>query len=306
MKLSYICKLANLFYKIAVDPVATNRTVSDKFPEGLFSSKDTPETYLLKLIPLYSNDIRAVNFNKFKNFFLRKGLSEEEAVQETENKIRQIATKQAEKSVRSHMEFLKHLNLPEGSEIISPGSGVGSENVIAPQYIWHGLEYQPNSVSLFNDRNRQMGLPGRAQVWSAFKGNPEDPIQEDLESSISDFPEVTLNAKGLYAKHACGGVTDAAMMRACQNKVPEILLATCCANRYTEASFKILNPTNPNGSLMSYKDYDELARISKSQDEKGKEAVRVIDGFREKYLINQGYQVTRGETSYGPFIRARL
>ena len=249
------------------------------------------------------------NFEKFKNFSLRPGLSVEESEEKAKEKARKEAEKRVNKSISSYSEFLeklKELNISPNETIIAPGAGVGNESVLAPEYNWRGLEYQPNSVSLYNSRNEQMGIPGRASVWSFLNVDPEEELGENWEGKINFFPKEDANPAAMYAKHACGGLTDASMKEACKDRVPKILLATCCADRYTEVSWRVLNPVNDDGSPMSYESYKRLANLSKNQSQVGVDAVEKIDNFREKYLLGHGYNVERGRVSNGPYIKAWL
>ena len=46
--------------------------------------------------------------------------------------------------------------------------------------------------------------------------------------------------------------------------IKKMLLATCCANRYTELSWKILQPKDALGTPLTFKEYEEIAKKSKS------------------------------------------
>lgn len=303
LNVNYLIKCA------AVDPIATNRAKSAELPEGFFSPEDvTPESYMKKLWQLYYKDIRAFNFDNFVKSFMREGKSEAEAKELAEQKVIKQVDKSTKKTMESHAEFigkLREMNLDPSRVVVSPGSGAGHEQMIAPDINWLGLEYQDNLVNMSNQRNEQVGIPSRSRQWSLTKGEPKDILGEDWKEKINEVVDENGNIEAMYAKHACGGLTDGAMYDAANKGIPKMLLATCCAHRYTELSWRVLDPKDDSGKLMTLEEYTKIAYKSKAQDDSGKAAVNKIDGWREDYLKNRGYEVERGMASYGPYILAK-
>jgi hypothetical protein len=302
MNVNYLIKCA------AVDPIATNKTTETDVPDGFFSPEDiAPENYMKKLWQLYYKDIRTFNFDNFVKSLMREGKSEAEAKELAEQKVIKQVDKSTKKTMESHGEFiskLREMKLDPSRGVVSPGSGAGHEQMMAPDINWLGLEYQSNLVNVSNQRNEQVGIPSRSREWSLTKGNPGDTLGEDWKEKINEVVDENGNIEAMYAKHACGGLTDGAMYDAVNKGVPKMLLATCCANRYTELSWRVLHPKDNSGNPMSFEDYKKIANKSKAQDDSGKDAVDKIDSWREEYLKNHGYEVERGRTNFGPYIKA--
>ena len=302
LNVNYLIKYA------AVDPIATNRAKSTELPEGFFSPEDiAPENYMKKLWQLYYKDIKAYNFDKYVKHFMKEKKSEDEAKELAEQKVIKEVDKQTKKTMESHGEFVKKLremNLDPSKTVVSPGSGAAHEHIIAPDIKWLGLEYQDNLVNMSNQRNEQIGIPSRSREWSLTKGNPEDALGEEWKDKINEVVDENGNVEAIYAKHACGGLTDGAMYDAVNKGIPKMLLATCCANRYTELSWRVLEPKDSSGAIIPFEEYKKIAYRSKAQDDSGREAVDRIDGWREDYLKNHGYAVERGRVAFGPYIKA--
>jgi len=289
--------------------ISTNPTRSDTIPEGAFTPEDAkdPERYLEKLIPLYKNDI------------IRSRKEQEEKRGRKINFSRTVdeeARRQAEKAVRGHSEFTKILKekggLKPSSKVLSPGSGLGHEQAVSPDLDWTGLEFQEKSVSLADQKNKQLGL-NRAKnyQWSFFNSeNLDDGTIKELgpgwEEKLNDWNDLGKDKTGeipdaIYMKHACGGITDGTLKKAVEKKVPLIFIASCCADRYRAVSHKVIAPH------MSFEDYEQLAKTSQNkQSKKGEEAVKKINDLRMEYLKKHGYQVNSGETSHGPYVIGKL
>jgi hypothetical protein len=304
LNVNYLIKCA------ATNPIATNITQQTELSSGFFSPEDVdPENYKNKLSKLYYNDIRNAHYNRLVTKLLKEEASEEKAKALADKKIEELVEKQVRKTMEGHKEFvskLKEMNLSSGGTVVSPGSGFSHEQVIAPDLKWMGLEYQKNLVDMANQRNEQMGIAPKTKRWSLTKVDPGEKLGEDWNQKINEIVDENGNIEALYAKHACGGLTDGAMYKAVSSMVPKIFLATCCANRYTELSWRILEPKNEDGTPMSEADYEKIAKKSKSQDLSGKEFVEKIDGWREDFLKRNGYEVERGMGSHGPYIKAIL
>tara|TARA_Y100000287_G_C14233655_1_gene363427 strand:- start:1460 stop:2479 length:1020 start_codon:yes stop_codon:yes gene_type:complete len=302
----------------ATDPVATNKTERDSIEGNYFDESDKDlANYREKIWKLYFDDIYRVHFEKDKRKLIKEDRNLPEDQRRSEETIDELAlenvkkrtSKAADKAIKSHSEFLSHLMTlepsPEGI-IVAPGSGFAHEQVISPDLNWSGLEYQKNLVDMANQRNKQMGVPSRSKQWSLLKEEtPGSPVGEDWQGKVNKLRSDDGRVEAVYAKHACGGITDGAMFDAVNNDVPKIFLATCCAHRYTELSWRVLSPKDDSGRQLSYDEYEEIAKRSKRQDYLGEEAVEMIDDWREKYLEDNGYSVERGITSFGPFIKAK-
>ena len=298
LNVNYLIKYA------AVDPIATSRSQSTSIPEGFFSPEDTdPEKYKEKLWRLYHKDIRAHHFDRLVKKFMKDGDSEEVAKDKAEKRVKQIVDDRTRKTMEGHTEFvkmLKNMNLPEGGKVLAPGSGVGHEQIIGPDINWIGLEYQQNLADMANQRNEQIGLPSRTRQWSLIKGDAQGKfLGENWEEEINKITDDDGDVVALYAKHACGGITDSAMRDAASEGIPNMLLATCCANRYTRLSWNILQPP------VSFEKYEEIANESYGQGDAAKAAVDKIDGWREDFLKSRGYEVERGIATHGPYILAK-
>lgn len=298
LNVNYLIKCA------AVDPIATSRSQSTSIPEGFFSSEDVaPEKYSEKLSRLYYKDIRAYHFDDLVKRFMKGGDSEEVARDKAEKRVQELVDKATKKTMEGHTEFirkLKEMNLPEGGKVLAPGSGVGHEQVIGPDINWVGLEHQQNLVDMANQRNEQLGLPTRTRQWSLTTSeNQGDSLGENWEEKINKITDEDGDVVAIYAKHACGGITDSAMRDAALKGIPNMVLATCCANRYMELSWRILQPP------VSFTEYEKIAKKSKGQDDAAREAVEKIDGWREDFLKNHGYEVERGRATHGPYIIAK-
>lgn len=331
MNIVKLCARIDFFYALAVDPIATNKTENSSLPENYFSPNDSLEEYRKKLWKLYYKDIYKVHFDRLVKKNMKLGLSAEDAAHTALKEVEAITTKQCNKSLESHSDFLSHLidmGVNPGDTVVAPGSGSGDEQVIAPQINWQGLEYQKNLVDLSNQRNQQMGLKGKTDEWSFLKVNPEESLGEEWKEKLNDFPKEIANINAIYGKHACGGITDNALMQAIGRKIPIIFVATCCANRYMEASWRIFNSAGVlplghfnfpskikdikkvqdyfvSGESMTYNQYVDLAHTSKRQDDLGKDCIDVIDQMRQDMLEKAGYNVKRGKSEkYGPYIKA--
>ena len=343
-----LCYQIELFYKLAADPIATNKTEMTSLPSEDYYNpsdiEDSLEEYRRKTRALYYQDIRKAHFdkkvvnftnilrdelrNKLKKELKAQGLPQKEidrtihrtllekapeidriARTKAEEKVNELVQKQSDKSYGSHSTFiekLRELGVKPGEKILAPGSGMGDEQVFGKDLDWHGLEYQQNLVDLSTQRNKQLGLPSITEQWSFLKVDPESKLGENWEEKINTFTDKSGNATAIYAKHACGGLTDGALYRAIQMKIPRMLLATCCANRYPEVSWRVLSPTKEDGTPMTFPEYNFIADKSKTQGEVGDNYINLIDSFREKLLKDNGYKVERGRTSYGPYIKAWL
>lgn len=306
-----IYKLAFLYSEAATDQIATNRAISTGVPEGTYDPSDLDDDfagYRNKSVIEYLKDIRQVHYDRYVRHYLRQGHSQEEAEQMAEDKILEISKRQSNKSIESHKEFLKimeSMGLPSDATVVAPGAGSSDEQFIAPNYRWRGLEFQDNLVNISNQKNRQLGLPENTYQWSFLKQDPDKPLNEDWKDKINDLDiDGDGNIDGMYAKHACGGLTDGSLFKAVQKGLKFIFIATCCANRYTEVSWRVLEPKNDDGSLMSFDEYKKIAHLSQRQDDIGKRYVNLIDQFREYYLIRNGYNVERGRGNFGPYIKA--
>jgi predicted GTPase len=302
LNISYLIKYA------ATNPIATNQTESTELPEDYFSPEDTnPENYIKKIWKLYYKDIKTVHFDRFVKKFMKEGLSEEDAKTKAEDKIVELVNKGVEKTVEGHSYFvskLKELTINKDEVVVSPGSGFGHEQALFPDINFEGKEYQQNLVDMANQRNRQMGIPSISKNWSLTKTSPEESLGDDWKDKINSIFDDSGNVQAIYAKHACGGITDYAMLDAANKGIKKMLLATCCANRYTELSWKILQPKDALGTPLTFKEYEEIAKKSKSQDDSGFSAVKQIDNWREDFLRERGYEVERGRGPKGPFIKA--
>lgn len=333
-----ICYQIDLFYKLAAqDTIATNKTEMTSLPsEDYYSPSDSMEEYRRKTRNLYYGDIKKAHFDRYVTLYTKElthalreelkrsnltpkqidqSLKQKEseiarlAREKAEEKIQQLVQKQSDKSHGSHAAFiekLRELDIKPGEKIVAPGSGMGDEQVIARDLDWHGLEYQQNLVDLSTQRNKQLGIPSTTEQWSFLKVDPESELGENWEEKINTFTDKAGNPTAMYAKHACGGLTDGSLFTAIKKRVPKIMLATCCANRYPEVSWRVLSPTKEDGSLMNFDEYKFVAYQSKKQDDTGKKYIDLIDSFREKLLKDNGYKVERGRTSYGPYIKAWL
>lgn len=312
------CQVSNLLKSAATDPVATNKTDKSSIQGGYFEKEDVDvERYNQKIWGLYFDDIYKVHYEKDKKKLLAENRKLPPEQQASEDEISELAlesvkrrtTKTANKAIESHSTFVEELMRlkpsPEGL-VVSPASGFAHEQIVAPDLNWKGLEYQQNLVDMANQRNQQMSLPTRSDQWSLLNlERPDDPIGEDWADRINTIKTDDGEIEAIYAKHACGGLTDGAMFDAIKKDVPKIFLATCCAHRYTQLSWRILEPTDEAGNPLSFEEYNRVAKTSKRQDERGEAACELIDDWRQKYLEDNGYIVDRGTTNFGPFIRAK-
>jgi len=313
-KNGYIVESCNLIeiMKIAarkLDHVATNRTKSSHLPEDYFVSEDSdPERYREKLWPLYHRDIHNAHFERLKDKYKREGVEEEDAINLAEEQINKMTTKAANKAVDSHMSFIPELmslepdpNIP----IVSPGSGFAHEQAVAPDLKWRGLEYQQNLVDMANERNEQLENPSKSEQWSVLHDvTPGDKLGAEWRSKIKTIMGEDGQVDTVYAKHACGGLTDGVIYDAVKNNVPKLLLATCCAMRYPEISWRVLEPKDNEGKELTLSEYEDIAKESKRSGSRGSTACSLIDSWRQEYLEGKGYEVQRGETKFGPFIKA--
>jgi len=278
--------------------VVTNPTKSTKIPEGHFK-KDVvgdSEKYLQSIIPLYEKDITQDAINKGKT--------------PDPEKIHASAVKQAEKAVHGHKGFLEALkqHIKPGSKIIAPGSGFGHEQMLAPDYKWHGMEYQEDLLNMANQRNKMVDHHSKNYKWS-FLDDPEEGMKEmgeGWEKKIKGWDDIKdfegHHPEAIYLKHACGGLTDASMKKAVEQKIPTIFIASCCANRYIGVSHKIIAPDMP------FKEYEKIvSRSGNKTSEDGKKAVEEINDMRKKYLKEHGYKIaSSGNTVHGPYFVAKL
>jgi len=292
-----------------LDHVATNKTNRTHLPEYHFVAEDVdPERYRKKLLPLYHKDIYGHHFERLKKKYVKEGFEEEEAARLAEEQIDRMTSKAADKAVNSHISFLdelKSLNPDPNLPIVSPGSGFAHEQAIAPELKWRGLEYQQNLVDMANERNEQLGTSSRSEQWSVLDDiNPGDSLGEDWQSKIKTIMGEDGKIDAIYAKHACGGLTDGVIYDAVKNNVPKLMLATCCSMRYPEISWRVLEPKDNEGKKLSLTEYEDIAKESKKPGSRGAIACSLIDSWRLEYLEESGYTVERGETDFGPFIKA--
>jgi hypothetical protein len=296
--------------KFSADQVATNRAISSDIPEGHFTEEDvSPERYKEKIKVLFRRDVYIRHFDRYKKLYMKEGLSEEEAIKKANEKVDEISAHSAEKAVSGHTaatSLLEEYGSEPGDLIISPGSGVGHEQVVAPQYKWRGLEYQSPQVNMANQRNMQMGLiDSNSKEWSLLNVDVNEELGDDWTEKLNSIIGEEGLPKVVYAKHACGGLTDGVMFDAANKGVKKMLFATCCANRYAELSWRVLSPKDESGKPLSFEEYNKIAKSSKKDGEEGKMAVDMIDGWREDFLKSRGYEVTRGRRGFGPYILAK-
>ena len=307
--ISYSMMVEDLI-KFSADQVATNRAISKDIPEEHFTEQDvSPEKYKEKIKALFRRDIHIKHFDRYKKLYMKEGLSEEEAIKKANEKVDEISANSAEKAVSSHSaatSMLEESGSEPGDLIVSPGSGVGHEQVVAPQYKWRGLEYQRNLVDMANQRNMQMGLiDSNSREWSILNVDVDQELGNDWSEKLNSIVDKEGVPKVVYAKHACGGLTDGVMFDAANKGIKKMLFATCCANRYAELSWRVLNPKDESGKPLSFEEYNKIAKSSKKDGEEGKMAVDMIDGWREDFLKSRGYEVTRGRRGFGPYILAK-
>lgn len=308
--------IALLIKEAASDPVATNKTKREEFEANTWSPKD--KDLLIYENTLWSqmfSDIYNAHFEKEKRKISTKFPDYEESKVEelAVQKVMSHVDKAVDKAVsgsQSFLEQMKDMGLAEGDKIISPGSGFANEQVVAPEYSWEGRDVQKNLVNLSNQRNQQMGLDSQNKEWSILQKMDSGKLaleSSDNEISLDDFINKfeVKGAKALYAKHACGGITDGSLFNAVRENIPKILVATCCAHRLTDVSWRVLEPRNSSGDKLSFEEYEKIAKMSKNMQKiDGLRAHRQIDQWRKEFLERNGYTVTSGETSYGPYIKA--
>ena len=296
--------------KSAADQVATNRAISQEIPDNYFTPEDVDlERYKEKLIVLFKRDIGASSFEKFKKRFMKEGKSEMEAIDAALKLIEDESRKAAEKSIRTHSiatSMLEESGSMPGELVISPGSGFAHEQVVSPKYRWRGLEYQTNLTNMANQRNMQMGIiDSKSREWSLLRGPVDDSIGNSWEENLNSIIDEEGVPDTIYAKHACGGLTDGVMFDAANKGIKKMLFATCCAHRYPEVSWRILNPKDESGMPMDFESYRDIAYSSKKQGKEGMVFVDKIDGWREDFLKSRGYAVERGIKNFGPYILAK-
>ena len=294
-----------------VDYVATNKTKRDSIMEDYFTAEDNnPEKYREKVWNLYYVDIKDVHFERLKKKYEQEGdwISEEEAAARAEERVREMTTKAADKAINSHLSFINemmHLDPDPNKHIVSPGSGFAHEQVVAPDLKWRGLEYQKNLVDMSNQRNMQLENLNRSERWSILRDiKPGDELGDEWEAKINTIIGDDGQVETVYAKHACGGLSDGVIYDAVKNNVPKLMLATCCANRYPEISWRVLEPKDKDGVEIDLQEYKRVARESGKQGEAGQAACSRIDHWRVEYLQANEYKAERGMTEFGPFIRA--
>lgn len=305
-----LSRFASLDLGNAADQIATNRAKSTEIPGGYFTPQDVDiQAYIKKIIELYYRDVKQVHYEKLIKRFMKEGYPPEKAEAMAEEKVWEISTRAANKAVESHKAFLnqmRQMNIPPGSTVVAPGAGFAHEQVVDPSYDWVGLEYQKALADMATERNKQLGISGKTKQWSFIEAEPEEKLGEGWKDKLRTITDDAGNPTALYLKHACGGITDGSLYKAVEAKIPYIFAATCCAFRYPEVSFRVLNPTNDDGSPMSFDEYMRLAKKSRKQDETGKAYVKKIDNFRQKFLEDNGYTVERGESNHGPYLMAKL
>jgi len=280
--------------------VVTNPTQPGILAPGSFTKDvlSNPAEYLKQSIPGYMDDIR-------KRY-------EREGKKVSEEKILAQAVKSATKAVESHKGFLEAFrkHIKPGTKILAPASGIGHEQMIAPEYKWTGLEFQEASVDFAKQRNKMVSYENAQNyTWDFLKNmSPEQAMVEmgpDWEENLNDLNFGNKEGdmpEAIYLKHACGGITDSAMKKAVEKKIPMIFIASCCAHRYMGVSHKIIAPH------MKFDDYISLTKRSqdKSKPDEAKKAVDEINELRRKYLESHGYHVEKGETAHGPYLIAKL
>lgn len=226
-----------------------------------------------------------------------------------EEKGWQKARAHAEKQVDTQLGLLGLLRqvVRPGATVVSVGAGFGDEAALAPEYKWVCLEYQKSLVSLASQRNTMMGLNAISKQWALFEGDVEQ-CQVECPQVLNRLGPIP-RADALYAKHACGGITDGSIYQAVKLGVPVIVALTCCADRYPGLSHSVIAPHVP------FAEYKALVKkSSKRGTPEGDAAITTIDGLREAFLEHNGYQVERGwlldrygkRKAAGSYIVARL
>lgn len=230
-----------------------------------------------------------------------------------------LSKRSAEKTINSHVFFVNKLidmGIDPSAEIISPGSGFSHEQALFPDRKFRGLEYQEPLVDMANRRNSEMGIDNSTnERWSLTRFNPDEVLKknvpvlgEDWENMIETIHDNSGNIGALYLKHACGGLTDGVLLNAVNMKIPFIFIATCCSDRYTEISWRVLSPKDENQRPMSFMDYSYIAR--RSQNKRSQEGIDMqlkIDKMRKEFLVENGYSVELGRSEeFGPYIKAKL
>jgi len=281
---------------IVTNPVRTTTINKGDMDERVIGN---PEEYLKQMIPLYLRDIKKKYRDKnTKDPDGSKALAE--------------AVKQATKAAMGHKGFLEEMRkeIKPGTRIVAPGAGLGHEQILAPEYVWTGLEFDPNRVDLANKQKELLGLRAKNYEWNFLKDlkNIEETMTEmgpGWEEKLND--DLIGNKHGempeaIYLKHACGGMTDGIMKKAIEKKIPYIFIASCCAHRYVGISHKIIAPH------MTFEEYKSLTKKSqdKNHPEEAKKAVDEINELRRKYLESHGYKVRKGDTNFGPYLIAKL
>jgi len=209
------------------------------------------------------------------------------------NDKNELADKCASKQISAHTFFTNLLgqDLDEGATVVSPGAGLGHENMIGEKkFSWISMDFQGSIINLARERDRLLGInTNKYMQWSVWNGELSDanrPINEEqLEKSLGSVPP----SQAMYCKHACGGITDGSLKRAVENGVKKIVIASCCADRLSGISHAVLCPEMP------FEDYMSIVRRSQVRNSSdGHDAVMQIDDLRESYLIKHGYSVERG------------
>lgn len=164
--------------------------------------------------------------------------------------------------------------------IVSVGSGMGHEQALShddldKKHNWTGLEYQQSLVDSANARNQDFGITNADnQQWSVYDGSREELAglehqrasemhPDDWEDRIGQLPEG--ERKILYLKHACGGLTDAALKKAIEHGYHAVVAHTCCSNRYAGLSHDIVGGETP------FSRDEELDRLNTERAERGED-----------------------------------
>lgn len=279
-------------------------------------------------------NVKAWTHASFNQDFTRRNLEKKMAPEDAEALANAQAHASTNKQERVHTKLTGVVGRllggatphghPEGYHVVSPGSGMGHEQVfkhpdLALQpHRMVGLEFQNELTDLADHRNKGFGIHNASNhQWSIYDTSglgdtkqqiaeldkighaPVDKVHPDWEKRLAvgynGLPSGEHNVG--YAKHACGGLTDLTLKKAVDSNWDGFVAQTCCSHRYAGISHKIIGEHHK----MPWEEWQKLVEASSHNEEPdvARAAQLKIDELRKKYLEDHGYSV-RHEWTVGP------
>lgn len=191
------------------------------------------------------------------------------------------AGKMADKALAKFYFLRGLLDGPAGvstdGKVLNVAAGANLMALVDPSREVVGIDADAQLVDWASEAGQIWGLRGNNQITNVLSGELQDVVAKERPSAV-------------LCSHACGGLTDAALDAAVHNRVPAVVVLTCCSFRATDVSHHVIG-----SGWYTADDYDALAKASGDVHRpRGFAAQAEINRLRADFLRRHGYVTKRG------------